>query len=98
MKWTPRPDAENARSITECRLSSKTLRSREHRALCAVLVATRREAGLTQAQLAERLKKPASYIAKIEIGERRLDVVEFVALAKALKLDPRKVFDRFLSW
>jgi transcriptional regulator with XRE-family HTH domain len=63
-----------------------------------VLVATRREVGLTQAQLAERLGKPASIIAKIEIGERRLDVVEFTAIAKALKLDPRKVFERFLGW
>lgn len=79
-------------------MPSKTLRSREHRALCAVLVATRREAGLTQAQLAERLGKPASFIAKIEIGERRLDVVEFAALAKALKVDPRKMLDRFLGW
>lgn len=79
-------------------MPSKTLRSREHRALCAVLVATRREAGLTQAQLAERLGKPASFIAKIEIGERRVDVVEFAAIAKALKLDPRKIFDRFLGW
>lgn len=66
--------------------------------MCAVLVATRREAGLTQAQLADRLGKPASFIAKIEIGERRVDVVEFAAIAKALKLDPRKMFDRFLSW
>jgi transcriptional regulator with XRE-family HTH domain len=66
--------------------------------LCAVLVATRREAGLTQAQLAERLGKPPSFIAKIEIGERRLDVVEFIAIAKALKLDPRKMFDRLLNW
>lgn len=78
--------------------SSKTLRSQEHRALCAVLVACRREAGLTQAQLAERLHKPPSFIAKIEIGERRLDVVEFTAIAKALKLDPRKMYGRFLRW
>lgn len=79
-------------------MPSKTLRSREHRALCAVLVATRREVRLTQAQLAERLGKPASFIAKIEIGERRLDVVEFTAIAKALKLDPRKMYERFLAW
>jgi transcriptional regulator with XRE-family HTH domain len=77
---------------------AKTLRSRGHRALMAVLVASRREAGLTQAQAAERLGKPSSYIAKIEIGERRLDVVEFVALAKALKVDPAVLFDRFLRW
>lgn len=66
--------------------------------LCAVLAASRREAGLTQAQLAERLGKPASFIAKIEIGERRLDVVEFTAIAKALNMDPRKMFERFMGW
>jgi transcriptional regulator with XRE-family HTH domain len=48
--------------------------------------------------LAERLKKPPSFIAKIEIGERRLDVAEFAAIAKALKIDPRTLFDRFLNW
>jgi transcriptional regulator with XRE-family HTH domain len=77
---------------------SKTLRTKGHRALMAVLVATRRDTGLTQAQLAERLGKAPSYVAKIEIGERRLDVVEFVALAKALKVDPAVLFDRFLRW
>ena len=66
--------------------------------MCAVLVASRREAGLTQAQLADRLGKQASFIAKIEIGERRLDVVEFAAIAKAIKIDPRVLFDRFLNW
>lgn len=77
---------------------AKTLRTKGHRALIAVLVASRREAGLTQAQVAERLGKPSSYIAKIEIGERRLDVVEFTAIAKALRLDPRVLFDRYLNW
>ena len=76
----------------------KTLRTTAHRALIAVLVASRREAGLTQRQLAERLKRPQSYLAKIEAGERRVDVVELVALAKALKLDPRVLFERFLRW
>ena len=77
---------------------AKTLRSRGQRSLLAVLVASRREAGLTQRELAERLGKPASYIGKIETGERRLDLVEFVAIAKALKVDPRVLFERFLSW
>lgn len=76
----------------------KTLRSHGHKALLAVLVASRREAGLTQRQLAERLKLPPSVIGKIETGERRLDVVEFTALAKALKIDPRVLFERYLNW
>lgn len=66
--------------------------------MLSVLVASRREAGLTQAQLAKRLKKPGSYIGKIETGERRLDVVEFVELAQALKLEPLVLFERYLAW
>jgi transcriptional regulator with XRE-family HTH domain len=76
----------------------KSLRSRAHRALLAVLVASRREAGLTQRQLAERLGVPASVIAKVELGERRLDVPEFLAIARALKLEPATLFERFLAW
>ena len=64
----------------------------------AILVASRREAGLTQRQLAERLKRPQSYVAKIEAGERRVDLIELVAIAKALKLDPRVLLERFLRW
>lgn len=77
---------------------AKTLRSPAHKALVAVLVASRRESGMTQRELAERLKKPHSWVAKIESAERRVDVVELVAIAKALKLDPRVLLDRFLNW
>ena len=64
----------------------------------AVLVASRREAGLTQAQVAERLKKPPSWVAKVEIGERRLDVIEFTTLARAIKIDPLTLYERVLAW
>lgn len=77
---------------------AKTLRTAGHKALVAILVASRREAGITQRELADRLKKPQSYVAKIEAGERRVDVVELVALAKALKVDPAVLFERFLRW
>jgi transcriptional regulator with XRE-family HTH domain len=77
---------------------SKTLRSRGHRALIAVIVATRREKALTQRQLADKLKKPHSYISKIEAGERRLDVVEFIALAQALGVEPETLFRRVVRW
>jgi transcriptional regulator with XRE-family HTH domain len=46
----------------------------------------RTDAGLTQRDLAARLKKEPSWIAKIELGERRLDIVEFIAIARALGL------------
>ena len=48
----------------------------------------REDAGLSQRALAERLGEHHSWVAKVEIGERRLDVVEFVRICKALKRDP----------
>ena len=66
----------------------KTLRTDAHAALLDLLRRTRDQAGLTQAAVAERLGRPQSYVAKTEGGERRLDVVEFVALARALGAEP----------
>lgn len=68
----------------------KSLRTPEHKKLVALLVAAREKAGLTQQQLAERLNKPQSYIAKYEGGERRIDVVEFISIARALNFDPAR--------
>jgi transcriptional regulator with XRE-family HTH domain len=69
----------------------KTLRSPRHRALCAALVAARKAAKLSQHALAARVKSSQTQIARIEIGERRLDVVEFLDITKALHLDPHNV-------
>lgn len=77
---------------------AKTLRSRGQKALLAVLVASRREADLTQRKLAERLGWPHSVVGKVETGERRLDVVEFTAWAQALKLEPLTLYERYLAW
>ena len=68
----------------------KSLRSTDHRHLIALLVSAREKAGLTQQQLAERLDKPQSFVAKYEGGERRIDVIEFLAIARALEFDPSR--------
>lgn len=73
----------------------KSLRSRGHRILAALLVQIRKEAGLSQEQLAERLKKPQSYIAKTERGERRIDPVEMYHWARGCDIEPIFVFVRF---
>ena len=54
-------------------------------------------AGLTQHALARCLKKPQSFVAKYEGGERRLDVVEFITVARALDVDPLKLMTILLS-
>lgn len=74
----------------------KTLRSRRHRALCAALVQARKTASLSQQELASRLKTSQTVIARIETGERRVDVVEFIDLARALRIDPHKVMDQLM--
>lgn len=57
----------------------------------SVLVAARHAEGLTQRQLAEAIGKPPSFVAKYELGERRLDFVEFIAITNALGRDPGTV-------
>ena len=74
----------------------KALRSPRHRALCAALVAARKVAGLSQQELAVRLKTSQTVIARIEIGERRIDVIEFIDLARALRIDPRGVLAQLM--
>ena len=59
-----------------------------YRVVIQSLVAARKEAGQSQRQLAGCLGKPPSWVAKIEMGERRADIVEVVKISKALGLDP----------
>ena len=69
-------------SVTKSLFSEKYDRFRQ------LLIAARKEAGLTQTEVAEKLSRPQSYISKSERGERRLDVVEFFDVAQAIGLDP----------
>ena len=69
----------------------KTVHSSGQAAFCRLLVTARKKAGLTQQQLARRLKKPQSFVAKYEGGERRLDVVEFLGVARAIGADPARI-------
>jgi transcriptional regulator with XRE-family HTH domain len=75
----------------------KSLKSAEYARLIAMLVAVRERAGIRQQPLAERLGKPQSFIAKYEGGERRIDLIEFIAIARALGVDPMRLFKEFLA-
>ena len=65
--------------------------------LVAVLTEARRDSGLTQVQLAELVGKDQTFISIIERGQRRVDVLEFVALARAMKANPAKLFAEVLK-
>ncbi len=68
----------------------KTIGSKRHQALIDLLIEKREAAGLTQAELATRLSEYQSFVARLESGQRRVDVVEFLDLAEALGFDPAK--------
>ncbi|KRS13587.1 MULTISPECIES: helix-turn-helix domain-containing protein [Roseovarius] len=70
---------------------ANTIRSKGQEALCQALVDARKNAGLGQDDLADRLKCHQSLVARIESGERRIDVVELVVLARAIGFDPFEV-------
>lgn len=68
----------------------KSIHSPQHQKLRELLIAARKKAGLTQAEVAERLGRPQSFVAKYEGGERRLDVIEFIQVSGAVGLDPAR--------
>lgn len=63
------------------------VRSPAYATVIRQLVAARTASGMTQRAVAEALGKPPSYVAKIEVGERRIDLIEFIAYARAIGAD-----------
>lgn len=62
-------------------------------ALLRELVRYRGQATLSQADLANRLGKPPSFVAKFELGERRLDVIELLVILKVLGVEHAALLD-----
>jgi transcriptional regulator with XRE-family HTH domain len=68
----------------------KTLGSKRHRALVDLLIKQREASGMTQSEFAARLGEHQSFVARLESGQRRVDVVEFLEFAEALGFDAAK--------
>jgi transcriptional regulator with XRE-family HTH domain len=75
----------------------KSLRSHRHKVVVRVLKAARQAAQLSQRDLALRLKRPHSYVARIETGQRRVDVSELCEIADALGIAPLDMFTRICT-
>ena len=65
-----------------------TLHTEEYRLLIRALIDARIEAGLSQAAMAAQLGRTPSFVAKVELCERRLDVIEFFVWVSVLTDDP----------
>lgn len=76
----------------------KWVSSPDYKAAIQVIVEARQAKGLTQRQVEERLgKKHHGWLAKIEVGERQMNVLDMIAIARAMEVDERDLFDRLLS-
>ena len=69
---------------------NKTIYSRQSECVRDKILALRTKAGLTQRELAAKLERERSLVGRLELGERRLDVVEFFWLCRACNADPVK--------
>lgn len=78
----------------------KSVHTARHKLFCESLKRARKDAGLTQEDVAKKLGEHQSFVSRYEAGDRRLDVVEFFEVASALLIDPvahLKAFSRALT-
>ncbi len=73
---------------------SKSLHSDRHQALVEALVAQRKAKGLSQAAVAKQLGRHQPFIANIESGQRRVDLLELLTIARIIDLDVHHLIDR----
>jgi transcriptional regulator with XRE-family HTH domain len=78
-------------------MATKSQHAFAYRDLPPFLRKLREDAGLTQRELGKRLGKPQSYVYNCETANRRVDVTEFIAWAKACRIEPWAAFRRFLG-
>lgn len=69
----------------------KTLGTQQHEALIRLIIEQRQEIGMTQSELAAELGEYQSFVARMESGQRRVDVIEYLELARILKFDASKI-------
>jgi transcriptional regulator with XRE-family HTH domain len=74
----------------------KTIYTARHELLRRALVAMREGAGLNQRQLARKLHRENSFVSRIEVGQRRVDLVEFYSLCEACGANPVKAASRLM--
>ena len=76
---------------------SKSAFSDAHQILIEQLTAARKQSWLKQEELAALIGKDQSYISNIERGQRCVDVLEFIVLARAMNADPVLLFSEFAT-
>ncbi len=74
-----------------------TLHTDQYRTVIRALVSARNKRGFSQGALALLIGRPPSFVAKVELCERRLDIIEFCVWVTALAEDPSEFMQVHLS-
>jgi len=72
----------------------RSVTSPRHKALVTMIKDAREESGMRQEDVAAKLGQNQMWMQRVESGERRIDVVEFCALAHVIGFDPRKAITK----
>ena len=70
---------------------TKSVFTESYKKLCELLVDARKNASMTQQQVANKLNRPQSFVTKYEKGERRLDIIELIEIVDILNIDIIKI-------
>lgn len=76
-------------------MTNKTIFNKQYQSMIKTLIEIRKQQGISQRELADRLKRAHSYIGRIETFERRLDVVDLINICRALGLTNREILKQF---
>lgn len=74
----------------------RSIRSLAQRALVTALRDARKHAGLSQQEVAKKLRRPQSFVSAYEVGDRKIDVLKFIRIAKALGVDACELLRRVM--
>jgi DNA-binding XRE family transcriptional regulator len=79
-----------ARRVSKQIYSSQAKRFRD------LLVEYRTRSGVTQAELASRIGRAQTFVSKVELGERRIDLIELLQVLAVLRADPVEFLERLV--
>lgn len=74
-----------------------SIHSDEYVWLRKLFIQKRNELGLSQRALADRLGVIYSFVAKVETGDRKLDIFEFLKYCEALELDANTMIQQLIT-
>ena len=75
----------------------ESITTKRHQRLIEILIDARKRAGIRQAELARRVGKTQTFVARFEAGQRRIDAIELLALCEIIGIDPLKVVRKLLK-